>query len=369
MKKVIIYAVFLLSFVIFPVTFAFAAGVKQSTGLLPSNPFYFIKEWARSVKRTWIFDTIKRIEYDLDIVNEKAAELQKLSQIAPDKEDLISNALDNYQLSLEQLIPQVENLKGLNISDINKLLDRLVEKSLIHAELLSSLSSQFNKNNALGIELKDAEKRVLFMMAIIPQKVEKSEDFRIRLQQIINNQDQEFKELKAAEILDYLEAILPAGQVRNEINKLKKDLLLKFGMQVQNGLNQEAFSKLVMDPMTQLKLLDEIRKTVNDQDLKNKLNLLRQRALDQVAQNRKIGEAEAKAALDEAAQFLSVLQSKVKSSQALDQAKFYLTQAQNFYNQTNYVSAFSQAVSSMGVSDEVLRQLANVVALSEQKKR
>lgn len=367
MKKVIVYAVFLSFLMVSSPFFIIAAGVSQSTGLLPSNPFYFVKEWTRSVKRAWIFNTIKKIEYDLGIVNEKAAELQKLSQIASDKEDLITDALANYQLNLEQLIPEIEKLKGLNISDINKLLDRLVERSLTHAELLSILSSQFNENIDLSIKLKDAEKRVLYMMAIIPQKVEKPEDFRIRLQQIINDQNQEFKELRAAEILDYLETLLPSGVMRNEINKLKKDLLLKFGIQVQNGLNQEAFSKLVMDPMSQLKLLDEIRKTVNDQDLKNKLNLLRQRALDQVAQSGKIGEVEAKAALDEAAQFLSVLQSRVRSSQALDQAKFYLTQAQNFYNQTNYVNAFSQAVSSIGVSDEALRQLANAVALSEQK--
>ncbi len=370
MKKVIIYAVFLLSFVVFPVTFSFAAGISQSTGLLPSNPFYFVKEWTRSVKRAWIFDTIKKIEYDLNIVNEKAAELQKLSQIASDKEDLITDALTNYQLNLEQLIPEVEKLKGLNIADINKLLDRLVERSLVHAELLSVLSSQFNQSTDLSLELKDTEKRVLYMMAIIPQKVEKPENFRIRLQQIINDQNQEFKELKAAEILDYLEALLPAGAMRNEINKLKKDLLLKFGMQVQNGLDQEVFNKLAMDPMIQLKLLDEIRKTVSDQDLKNKLNLLRQRALDQVAWSGKIGEIEAQAALDQAAQSLSLLQSKNRSSQTLDQAKFYLTQAQNFYYQTNYVDSFSQAVSSIGVVDEALRQIASKdLALSEQKKR
>ena len=365
MKKVIIYAVFLLSFVVFPVTFVFAAGVSQSTGLLPSNPFYFVKEWTRSVKRAWIFDTIKKVEFDLNIVNEKAAELQKLSQIASDKEDLITDALTNYKLNLEQLIPEVEKLKGLNIADINKLLDRLVERSLAHAELFSALSSQFNENNDLSIKLKDVEKRVLYIMVIIPQKVEKPEDFRIRLQQIINNQDQEFKELKAAEILDYLEALLPAGAMRNEINKLKKDLLLKFGVQAQNGLNQESFSQLTMDPMIKLKLLDEIRKTVNDQDLKNKLNLLRQRVLDQVAQSGKIGQSEAREALEQATQSLSALQSKVRSSQALDQAKFYLTQAQNFYNQINYVSAFSQAVSSIGVSDEALRKLASDLAFSE----
>src|SRR3989344_5834334 len=267
MKKVIFYAVFLYFFMVFSLTFAFAAGVSQSTGLLPSNPFFFVKEWTRSVKRAWIFDTIKKIEYDLGIVDEKAAELQKIARIAPEKADLITNAVENYQLNLEQLIPQVESLKGLNISDINKLLDNLVEKSLVHAELLSSLSSQFNQDADLSVKLKDAEKRVLYIMSIIPQKVERPEDFRIRLQQIINDQSQDFKEFKAAEILDYLELLLPSGQLRNEINKLKKDLLLKFGVQVQNGLDQEVFSQLVMDPMIQLKLLDEIRKSVSDQDL------------------------------------------------------------------------------------------------------
>jgi len=370
MKKVIFYAVFLYFFMVFSLTFAFAAGVSQSTGLLPSNPFYFVKEWTRSVKRAWIFDTIKKIEYDLGIVDEKAAELQKIARIAPEKADLITNAVENYQLNLEQLIPQVESLKGLNISDINKLLDNLVEKSLVHAELLSSLSSQFNQDADLSVKLKDAEKRVLYIMSIIPQKVERPEDFRIRLQQIINDQSQDFKEFKAAEILDYLELLLPSGQLRNEINKLKKDLLLKFGVQVQNGLDQEVFSQLVMDPMIQLKLLDEIRKSVSDQDLKNKLNLLRQRALDQVSQSGKIGNLEAQVALEQATQSLSLLQSKVRSGQAFDQAKFYLTQAQNFYGQTNYVSAFSQAVSSIGVSDEALRQLANKeLALSDQKNR
>ena len=43
------------------------------TGLLPTNPFYFVKEWERKVRLFVAVNPIKRAELELKFTNEKAA--------------------------------------------------------------------------------------------------------------------------------------------------------------------------------------------------------------------------------------------------------------------------------------------------------
>ncbi|MDP2650634.1 MAG: DUF5667 domain-containing protein, partial [bacterium] len=51
----------------------------EKTGILPTNPFYFIKEWGRGAQLLFASDPVRKTELELRFVNEKAAELKSVS--------------------------------------------------------------------------------------------------------------------------------------------------------------------------------------------------------------------------------------------------------------------------------------------------
>ncbi|MFH1694247.1 MAG: DUF5667 domain-containing protein [Patescibacteria group bacterium] len=116
----------------------------ENTGLLPSNPFYFLKEWGRSFRRSFIFDSVARTEYELRVLGEKAIELRKVSELEFNREDAIEKATENYENAMERLKERLEGLKETsNNPKIEELLGKLAERSVQHEELFDDLSSKF----------------------------------------------------------------------------------------------------------------------------------------------------------------------------------------------------------------------------------
>ena len=366
MKKAAFYALFLLHLFVFSAFLSAVYGQGslkdlgvKSTGLLPSNPFYFMKEWTRNVKRALTFDPLNKLNLDLTVVNEKAAELKKLTELSHAKPEAIIAAVDNYQYNLDHLISEIESLKEIDqTTSVNKYLDKLLDLSLKHAELLEELSNQFSSQDLLVEKLKKADKGVMSLIVLIPQKLEPIADFRTRFQQVVADQEYNFKELKAAEVLDRLGAILADGSLKTEINNLKKDLMVRFSVNLQGGFDISDFGQLPIDPMVRLKILDETRKSITDQEMRNQLNVLRQQTLEQIVKEGKVNNQEAQLALDQARAAVASLQEKTKSSPLLDQAKFYINQAANFLSQGNFGGAYSQAVSAISVAEDALAQMS-----------
>ena len=116
----------------------------EDPGLLPSNPFYFLKEFRRSFLRIFTFNPIKKAELELQITNEKAAELKSLEETSPDNADAINKALGNYRNSQERLKSRLEILKETsknpNVEALIKKVDELSEK---HSLLISQITEKF----------------------------------------------------------------------------------------------------------------------------------------------------------------------------------------------------------------------------------
>lgn len=86
-------------------------GVSEP-GILPTNPFYFIKEWGRGVRSFFTFNRIAKAELELRIANEKAAELKKVQETRPDDIRGLDKAMLNYQKSQVRLRIKFEAIKG-----------------------------------------------------------------------------------------------------------------------------------------------------------------------------------------------------------------------------------------------------------------
>jgi len=114
--------------------------VSNAHGILPTNPFYFFKEFGRSWRRFFIFDPVKRAEFDLDVLGEKADELSTVEELDPNSPEAIKKALENYNEGVDRLRENLQKLSdSSNNPNIDKLLEKLDERAAKHNELFNRL--------------------------------------------------------------------------------------------------------------------------------------------------------------------------------------------------------------------------------------
>jgi hypothetical protein len=116
---------------------------KNDIGILPGNPFYFLKEWGRNLKRSFISDPIKRAEFELGVLTEKGKELNKVSGLKFSREEAVEKAIQNYEESMAKLKERLEGLKSIsNNPNVDELLKKLAERTQEHEQLFEDLSNK-----------------------------------------------------------------------------------------------------------------------------------------------------------------------------------------------------------------------------------
>jgi len=345
----------------------------ESSGLLPSNPFYFLKEFGRGVRKFFVGNLVRKAELELGILNEKAAELKKLQEITPDNISALSRAVANYQSAVEQYKIRLESLAGQSMNpNLDRLLTQIVERSLKHQQLFNALRIQFSSEPKFLENLDNAENALVEMLSVIVQRLDTPEKFHGRFESAIGEQKDVFKELKAAELADRLEEKL-SGAAGSGVAALKEDLLVTFsgrleGLQLSNVIDTEALEEVLGDRLRVLKLLDEVRELVVNPELKSELNILRQRLLEKVEETNGIGAPEAAQSISAARELLAEVEGKIAESQIavssairqlVERAKFNLSQAEVFYDEENYGSAFGQATAASAAAKNAWLQLAS----------
>jgi len=110
-------------------------------GVLPGNPFYFLKEWGRGIQRLFISDPIKQVEFELKITTEKGEELRKVSEL--NRQEAIEKAIKNYEEAMVRLQKHFEELKGLSENpNVNELLQKIAERTEEHEQLFQHLTEK-----------------------------------------------------------------------------------------------------------------------------------------------------------------------------------------------------------------------------------
>ena len=114
--------------------------VEDAHGILPTNPFYFFKEFSRGLRRFFIFNPIRRAEFEFEVLEEKAEELEVVEMLNPNSLEALNKALENYNENIERLKERLEELaEGSDNPQIDELLQRLEDRSDRHNELFDDL--------------------------------------------------------------------------------------------------------------------------------------------------------------------------------------------------------------------------------------
>lgn len=114
----------------------------EDPGLLPGNPFYFLKEWGRGVQRFFISDPIKQVEFELKITTEKGKELEKVAEL--NRQEAIEKAFKNYEKAMSELQEKLGTLESFsNNPGVNELLQKIAENTERHEELFQNLITRY----------------------------------------------------------------------------------------------------------------------------------------------------------------------------------------------------------------------------------
>ncbi len=141
----------------------FAQEVKSNTNadvkigtpiLLPTSPFYFIKEFGRVLQTFFTFNAEKRAELKFRIAEEKLVEAQVVSEKQPQNQKGLENALQNYEEQRNELKARLENLTATSKNpNISELVQRIDDGIAAHEELFNQLMIKNGKEP--NVSMKD----------------------------------------------------------------------------------------------------------------------------------------------------------------------------------------------------------------------
>lgn len=107
-------------------------GDAKKAGILPDSPFYFLKEWARSVQLAFAFKSDKKAKLELKFAGEDVLAAQEMAKEGKEiSEDQIIEYEKHYNKSLEYTKKAKD--EGKNVDELSQ---KLLEDNLKHIEVL-----------------------------------------------------------------------------------------------------------------------------------------------------------------------------------------------------------------------------------------
>lgn len=184
-----------------------AVAADQSSGLeaenpslLPDSPFYFIKNWSRSIQSFLAFDKAKKAELKFKFASEKMAEAKKL--LEKNKTEKALEAVKNSNAFMEkakEVIGQMENNPKADA-----VLEKMAQKSIVHQKFLDLLKQDLPEEKTEEIEKLKQGLINSYLSAEKPEKIQE------RLQKALaGQQGSEFKEFKNMQLLEEMKNIAP----------------------------------------------------------------------------------------------------------------------------------------------------------------
>ena len=129
----------------------------ESAGILPTNPFYFVKKFGWNMRRLFTFDPIKRLDLELEIVEQNVAEIKKLEDINLDSNRSIEKAAVAYEGNLDRLQITLDEIKANGGNpELEKTVSNIIEQGLKHQEVFNRLKGKHEsmRNRLEGVQLR-----------------------------------------------------------------------------------------------------------------------------------------------------------------------------------------------------------------------
>lgn len=329
----------------------------QDVGLLPSNPFYFLKEWSRGVKKFFTASQINKAKLELATVNEKAAEVEKLVEITPYNKAGLIAAFSNYNDAVSALTIRLNSFTDtVSNPDVANLVNDIITQALLHQKVFDQLVSKYSTDSQVLSAISASDDDCVNLLTVIVSKIDSPSDFRIRLEAAARQSNGPFRDVPAIEMSDRLIANF-SDEARDQLFALRQDLLADWEGYLE-GVQKSApdtlgssITALPGDPLRALSMIDGVREIAQNSDLKNTLNISRQVFLEAANAGDLINDKAVAGEISVVNSLIAEIESmpgstKAAVKEALSRSQFNLNQAEKFNQDEQYESAYGEASSA-----------------------
>lgn len=199
--------------------------------LLPSSPFYFLKNWGREVQSFFTFNEVKKAELRERFANEKIIELKKITEEEAGSE-IIEKAAENYKKEIENIKNITENIKetAQENNEVGKFLDKFIQQQTLHQTILQKLEEQVPEE--VLEKITEAREAHIEKFGEVMTKLENKENIQERLETNLKKvQSSEFQNFKNLEILKNLEEKIDES-AKEAVKNVRTGLLTELKEQV-----------------------------------------------------------------------------------------------------------------------------------------
>ncbi len=146
--------------------------------VLPGSPFYFIKEWRRGFARALTRDPVSKIILELDILDEKARELDKIRAVKPDDYGAIEESLEGYKATQEELKSRLGQVSSIKTErEREAVLVELFDRLAFHSGFFTEISDAYREEPQVAERVEFA-KQVIADTAVSVSKEVTEEAFK-----------------------------------------------------------------------------------------------------------------------------------------------------------------------------------------------
>ena len=264
--------------------------------ILPDSPFYFLKEWSRTIQNVFAFSTVDKAQLKEKFSSERLLEVKKMVEQNKNREQ-IENAVGNYQKEIGEMAKVTERIRETaeESEQVGQFLDKFIQQQTVQQRVLQKLEEQVPQE--VFEKIQEARNEHLEKFSQIMTQLENKEKLQERLEQNLQEMTgSKFKEFKNLEILKQLETKAPEeakdairGAQENTLLKLK-ETLQQLPLQTQ-GKFQDYVEKISGEKETQMEIIDSLKEELKELPmLKENLLQSRERIMEKIQETIQIKE-------------------------------------------------------------------------------
>ena len=264
--------------------------------ILPDSPFYFLKEWSRTIQNVFAFSTVDKAQLKEKFSSERLLEVKKMVEQNKNQEQ-IENAIRSYREEIGEMQTFTERIRETveESEQVGQFLNEFIQQQTVHQRVLQKLEEQVPQE--VFEKIQEARNEHLEKFSQIMTQLENKEKLQERLEQNLQEMTgSKFKEFKNLEILKQLETKAPEeakdairGAQENTLLKLK-ETLQQLPLQTQ-GKFQDYVEKISGEKETQMEIIDSLKEELKELPmLKENLLQSRERIMEKIQETIQIKE-------------------------------------------------------------------------------
>jgi len=230
--------------------------------ILPDSSWYGLKRFWERIQETFTFNPVKRAELQLQRVNQRIVEAQKMAEKTQNYEDF-QGVLADYKGQMEDIQNRINKMQIKNADKIDGFLDKFTEDQLKHRKIFEQLEEISPEQREKIETAKEValEKLIEVLARVDNEKIE--ERITNAMERIEGSGLKQFKNI---EVLKALEEKVPE-QAKEAIIRAQENAMKRLGEdlnKIPESLRAEKFEKYVEDingdKIKHLEIIEELLK-------------------------------------------------------------------------------------------------------------